>query len=467
MADMLMLRRNEKDFMLRKQLKYSTKFDKNHQIFTNHLSRSLIGLDQINQISHNMNLYQTGFKELIQGYEALGLDHKSGLHGKMRSTVHETETIFNALKETLENNIETQQETAITLLFTLMTLLVLAISTLTYLLLRSIISRLDYLKTKMTSITHGQANLSSQIDVTGNDEIADISQLFNQFMDNIKNTLNKLPEISRELQSVANQTSGATSDTMKLVKEQQLEINQITSAISEMNSASQDITSNIHTAAASAESANHTVIDGSKIIQLVNTSISSLAENLQASSAGVKNLENNSNNIDTVLEVIRGIAEQTNLLALNAAIEAARAGEQGRGFAVVSDEVRTLAQRTQQSTEEIQTLIGKLQSDVKSTVSVLQEGTTHATDSALEVEKAMRSLEEITGAVQNIFQLNSSIAVAAEEQSSVSTNIQANVNNIADIIHNTADKSHDIAESATQLSKLSGELTESVSHYKL
>jgi methyl-accepting chemotaxis protein len=176
-----------------------------------------------------------------------------------------------------------------------------------------------------------------------------------------------------------------------------------------------------------------------------------LAKKLQSSAEVTKDLEENSDNISTVLDVIRGIAEQTNLLALNAAIEAARAGEQGRGFAVVADEVRTLASRTQDSTTQIQSLIEAFQSNVKSTVAVMQEGASGASSSAKNAENAIQALDVISNTVNKIFELNSSIASASEEQSAISNNINNTIHRINETAKDTAIQTDKTSQSSMQI----------------
>jgi len=418
-ADMLMLRRNEKDFMLRRLDKYLTKFNGNFSVFKQHLNESLISDTIKGSISSKMTAYHSMFMEFGQSYKQLGLTPKKGLHGDMRNTVHKTEEIFSAISDELSKNIMTETNLIYNQLVIITVTLTLLIVGAVLSIAHSINSRLGYLQAHLNEVAIKSGDLSATLEITGDDEVTIISQLFNQFVANLKSTFSKIPSLSIALEQESNVNTEVSEQTNQLAIVQQTESDDIAEAVQQMLSASEEITTNIHVAASSAEEANDSVLKGKQVIQNVSSSINSLATKLQSSAEVTKDLEENSHNISTVLDVIRGIAEQTNLLALNAAIEAARAGEQGRGFAVVADEVRTLASRTQDSTTQIQSLIEAFQSNVKSRVTVMQEGSSGASSTAENASDAIQALDVISDTVNKIFELNSSIASASEEQSAI------------------------------------------------
>jgi len=206
----------------------------------------------------------------------------------------------------------------------------------------------------------------------------------------------------------------------------------VVDAISNMTSAVHEASQNAATAAQAARDANNEADSGQKVVNSVTTSIHSLADEVERAASAIQKLEEDSESIGAILEVIRGIADQTNLLALNAAIEAARAGEQGRGFAVVADEVRTLAQRTQEATEEINDMIARLQEGSSNAVKVMAEGRKQAELSVEQASKAGESLSAITSAISSISDMNEQIASAVEQQTTAADNISASLNRMSE-----------------------------------
>ncbi|MCF6252782.1 MAG: methyl-accepting chemotaxis protein [Methylococcaceae bacterium] len=465
-ADMLMLRRNEKDFMLRKLDKYLDKFDRNYAVFNQHLQTAIMSEGLVKDVSDQMSIYHTTFLEFGKLYKQLGLTPKEGLHGEMRAAVHKTEQIFDIIIEELSAKITSQSEDIYTTLLLITSFLVVLIIGAVLTIANSINGRLGLLHSHLSEVALKTGDLSATLEITGNDEVTRISQLFNQFVGNLKQTFSQIPTFSENLEKSSATNTVISDATLHLASSQQKKSDEVANATQQMLSSSKEITTNIQIAANSAEMANESVLKGKQVFQGVNLSINSLATKLQSSTDVTKDLEENSNNISTVLDVIRGIAEQTNLLALNAAIEAARAGEQGRGFAVVADEVRTLASRTQDSTTQIQSLIESFQANVKSTVSVMQEGSTQALSTAQDASNAIDVLDEITNTVNHIFELNTAIASSSEEQSAISKSISESIMSIHDMAKETAIQASGANESSTEIKLIASDLQSLVSTYK-
>lgn len=236
------------------------------------------------------------------------------------------------------------------------------------------------------------------------------------------------------------------------------ETDQVVAAINEMNASAQEVARNAAHAAQSVKDANDQAVTVEKVIVQAIQVIEQLVNAVENAAAVIHKLEQDSTNIGSVADVIREIADQTNLLALNAAIEAARAGEQGRGFAVVADEVRTLATRTQQSTQEIQKIIERLQVGTGDAVLAMKQGQEKAREGVEQAQQAGRSLEEITSAVARIMDMNTQIATAAEQQSAVTNELNRNVHNIMDVIHNTANGARTLASNNKNLAELTQHL---------
>lgn len=251
--------------------------------------------------------------------------------------------------------------------------------------------------------------------------------------------------------------------TSEGVNKQQMDTEQLATAITEMAATVQEVAKNTDEAAKAAGDAEQQTQTGAEVVLQTIDAINKLADEIETSADGIQRLEQDSLEIGTVLDVIRGIAEQTNLLALNAAIEAARAGEQGRGFAVVADEVRNLAMRTQESTQQIQTMIEQLQQGAQSAAQQMEQGREQARQSVEQTSQADKALNNIKAAVDIIARMNHQIATAAEEQSSVAEEINRNINQISQVAEQTAQVAQESKTSSNELSKMSQEF-ESVVH---
>ncbi len=310
-------------------------------------------------------------------------------------------------------------------------------------------------------------DLSRKLDESGNDEFAQLSRNCNLLIESLRTLIQSIVSRSTQLATAAEQTSAVTAQSTTAIQEQRTQVEQAASATTEMSSTAQSVLSSANDALGEIKQADDEA-ERVKVISGRNRqTIELLANEVESASQVINKLQQDSSSIGGILDVIRGIAEQTNLLALNAAIEAARAGEQGRGFAVVADEVRTLASRTQESTQEIQNMIEVLQGGAEKAVAVMDTGKKQATncvDQSIEAEKA---LDTITHAVHEAFDRSSQIATAAEEQSVVAHEISENLESIVAIAEQTTAGSLQTAESSSEVARLAEELQQSVQEFKL
>ncbi|WP_371919577.1 methyl-accepting chemotaxis protein [Pseudomonas sp. BBP2017] len=245
------------------------------------------------------------------------------------------------------------------------------------------------------------------------------------------------------------------------------EIDLVATAVHEMTATAQDVARNATHAAQAASNADQAAHQGLQIVRNTSDSISALAEEIGRAVGVVQTLARDSENINAILTAIRAIAEQTNLLALNAAIEAARAGEQGRGFAVVADEVRNLAQKTQQATAEIQQMIQQLQQGTRDVVRVMENSQGKTDDSVQQAARAAEALESITQAVSVINDMNTQIASAAEEQSAVAEDINRNVINIGQVANEVAGGADESSNASAELTKLAEQQRRLINQFRV
>ncbi|MCO1812516.1 methyl-accepting chemotaxis protein [Pseudomonas aeruginosa] len=306
----------------------------------------------------------------------------------------------------------------------------------------------------LRDIASGEGDLTQRLPYTGRDELGELAGWFNRFLDKLQPIIRDVKVSVRDARSTADQSAAISSQTSAGMQQQFREIDQVATASHEMTATAQDVARSAAQAADAARGADQATRDGLALIDRTTQSIDSLAANLTSAMGQVEQLASSSEEIGSVLEVIRAIAEQTNLLALNAAIEAARAGDAGRGFAVVADEVRNLARRTQDSVEQIRGVIEGLQQGTRDVVDAMHGSHRQAQGSVEQVDEAVAALQRIGEAVTVINDMNLQIASAAEEQSSVAEEINRNVAAIRDVTESLSSQAEESAQVSQSLSRL-------------
>ena len=328
----------------------------------------------------------------------------------------------------------------------------------------STINTLNHINHSAHKLADG--DLSVRMISTTKDEMAEIEDSFNLMAESFSSLVGEVASTTNLVAAAAEELSVITQQTTQGIIQQTSATDQVATSISQMSSSIQEVARHATSAADASTTAHEETSTGQSIVNNAVASINALSSEINNAADVIKQLETNSVEIGSILEVIKGIAEQTNLLALNAAIEAARAGEQGRGFAVVADEVRTLARRTQESTEQIHSMIERLQEGSQKAVAVMGTSNERAAESVENARKAGGSLSTIYNAVTTINDMNNQIAAAAEQQATVAEGVNKNVIEIYDVSQQTKDGAEQTLVSSNELAKLAEQLQTLVSKFK-
>ncbi|MGF1762871.1 methyl-accepting chemotaxis protein [Aliivibrio kagoshimensis] len=336
-----------------------------------------------------------------------------------------------------------------------------------WLLLMKLTQPLRTLQIAMQNVAEGERDLTKRLEIESRDEIGQLAESFNSFVENIHQMMKAFKINSDQMNVIAGTINQDSIGSQQEMDKQRKETEQVAAAVAQMSSASSEIATNAQGASDAAKEADDESEHTNHVVGQAVQTIKGLAESLDSAEKVIDDLEHEVTEISSVLEVITGIAEQTNLLALNAAIEAARAGEQGRGFAVVADEVRNLAGKTRLSTEEINAKITSLQEGAKRAVQTMKESRMISVQSVNKAEEAGESLAKISCAISRISDMNMQIAAASEEQTSVSEELSRNVVNISDSTEHTFESANKNVKTSDSLSKISQTIEEGVNHFAI
>ena len=438
-ANMLQLRRNEKDFMLRLNEKYVTKFLKSMATFQQGINDSALSAGQKKNILHDMTNYERQFILLVEANQLKGLSSNTGLKGDMRNKVHDAEEILNELDTHLHELVEKEVgnidsfillTNVIGIIFTFVAMVTM------FLLARTVLMPINSLLETIQKISKDN-NLSLRITQKSNDEIGKMGAAFNQMLERFQEIIGSVTQSTFDVTETASTMRVIADKTVHDISQQKNQTDQVSTAMNEMSITVHNVADNTTKALQSALHATEECIKGKSIIGTSSNTIDLIATQIDTASESILRVEQDTDKIGNVLAVIKGIADQTNLLSLNAAIEAARAGEQGRGFAVVADEIRALASKTQESTQEIEETIESLQTGTKEAVKLMEESKIKTHEGVEHSKLAENAIEKIVFAVDEMNNMNTKIASSTEEQSVVAIQIERNISLINELANKT------------------------------
>nr|WP_223503332.1 methyl-accepting chemotaxis protein [Pseudomonas sp. GL-RE-29] len=397
---------------------------------------------------------------------------RSLLNADLLSNSEAVNAVLNKLLEintqqTLDTNQQAadQYESAFNLVITLLVIATGLTMLFAWLLTNSITKPIANALDAAEQIAEG--NLTRPITVDGEDEAGRLLLAMSKMQEKLRDTLQRISGSATQLASAAEELNSVTDESARGLTQQNNEIEQAATAVNEMTSAVEEVARNAVSTSEASKNATTSAGDGRDLVQETVSAIERMSADVQSTASLIGDLANESRDIGKVLDVIRGLADQTNLLALNAAIEAARAGEAGRGFAVVADEVRALAHRTQQSTSEIERMIGSIQSGTEHAVDSMRNSTERA-ESTLNIARgAGMSLDTINSAIVEINERNLVIASAAEEQAQVAREVDRNLVNIRDLSVQSATGANQTSAASSELSRLAVDLNTMVGRFSL
>ncbi len=397
----------------------------------------------------------------------LNIDETAKLFQQLRSFYDEISEHADeqAVLRANEASAEGYANSVTILIITLLTLTLSAL--LFFVFLKLIVQSIKHIRDQLDKIAQGEGDLTQRIPVVGNDDLSKLSSSFNAVLANLQQMIAAVQGLAVNLKDEASKLAQAAENNDMGVNRQVDAISMVAAAINELHSAIEEVASNASQASVLTQSAEENGQRGEAILGNSSKQVNRLSQQIEAAVVAIRKLADDSENIAGVLDVIQGVAEQTNLLALNAAIEAARAGEHGRGFAVVADEVRTLASRTQESTESIQTMISTLQTGVAEVVAVMETGNEEAIATEKLSAETETELAAILHSISQISDMNIGVASATEEQTQVVEEINRSITEVNNLAAEDAERSHLISGISQSLAGFAQELQQQTGRFKV
>ena len=454
------MRRLEGNFLVEGEQKAAEQFMSTGERAKRSITSSFLDKDLKESLAGLIDQYMAAFQAVVEAE-----NRTEQLQREMVETAREAVDLADAVQQGQKSAMIAAHQQAMTLIIAVLAAIVILGGALAWFLTRSILQPVREAVSIATRVADG--DLSVTVDTRRRDELGQLLTALATMVGSLRELVRHINDSSSNIASSAEELSTVTRETSDSVTRQRDQTDQVATAMNEMVATVNEVAKSAEEAFGAASTANEKAAAGEAAVEETLTYVNQLNGQVETVMERLRSLQADTQNIGTVLDVIKSVAEQTNLLALNAAIEAARAGEQGRGFAVVADEVRSLAQRTQSSASEIETLISNLINSTEDSVSTMENGTTLAGQTLDSARVTGETIRDIAAAVGNISQFNSQIATAAEQQTSVAEDINQNVTQIRDVSDQSATAAEQISSSSNELARLGEDLRSQVARFRL
>jgi methyl-accepting chemotaxis protein len=467
---LLLARADEKNFLIRREAKYinqaKAESSEAAQIVGDLKSRLVVpaDLERIRKIVGGVDDYHDLLDKLVANIEA-GDETIRRIETEIRDSARKTVALAVELQEVQVQRMEEQFDSALTTLIMLLVGVVAIATAIGWILTRSITTPINTTVSIANRVASG--DLTVDVPQDRSDEFGQLLAALAMMISGLRDLVQQISSSASNIASASEELSSVTDHSSEGVARQKDQTDQVATAMNEMVATVSEVAKSAEAAFEAANRASAKSTEGEKSVHETLEFVTDLNTQIEKVSEELRSLQSETHNIGTVLDVIKSVAEQTNLLALNAAIEAARAGEQGRGFAVVADEVRSLAQRTQSSASEIETLINNLVASAESSVTTMESGAKLAAQTLERAEASGNIIKEMAAAVEEIRQHNSQIATAAEQQTSVAEDINQNITEIRDVSDQSATSANQVSSSSDELAKLAEGLSSQIARFKV
>jgi len=435
LATLLMLRRHEKDFLLREDNKYVDRFDQAHAGLLSAIEASELSPAERATAWRNLNAYADIFHQLVDHQRRLGLSENDGLRAELGNAIERALQHQGKLVQTTRAAIKQARKNQNRILFSGTLVLIITLIGMSLLMARSISRSLSRITEAMEHVADGNAALSASLPEEGRDETARIARAFNRFTRKLDQTVQQVLLVATNLSQSSLRAQEITQATSNSIEEQVDAITQLNGTVGQMADSSQQVRAAIGDASDTASEVQKKAAEGRTVVESAVSGMQEMQAEVSRLEDSINALTGHHESVGQVLDMIVTIAEQTNLLALNAAIEAARAGEYGRGFAVVADEVRALSQRTTEATDEVRKLMETIRAGNQEAVSLMARSTEVSSRNLERTLAAGEAFAVITGAVDEINQSNVQISALAEQQSTLADEVRDNIQQIHDSVH--------------------------------